>query len=145
MLNTEKTQLALAIAMRAHRGQRDKAGEDYIKHPLYIAEQMDDEDSTVVALLHDVVEDSDITFDELCAHGFSVRVIDALKLLTHDDGEDYFSYIARVRENPLAAKVKLADLRHNSDWTRLPDISENDRTRLEKYRRSIGMLSCAEG
>ena len=117
MIYTELTNKAMKIAYAAHHGQLDYNGIPYIFHPLHLAEQMDDEISFCVALLHDVVEDTEVTMEEL-AKEFPAGVIDALKLLTHDDGADYFTYVRAIKENPIAKKVKLADIAHNSDQTR---------------------------
>lgn len=143
MLYTEMTVRAARIAEQAHRGQYDKGGMPYIYHPLHLAEQMTDEYTAAAALLHDVMEDTDITEAELAAQ-FPPRVMDALRLLTHDPAEDYFDYVKRIRDHPDARAVKLADLRHNSDTSRLnaedaadPDTAE----RSEKYRRAIQILT----
>lgn len=117
MIYTELTNKALRIAYAAHAGQLDKCGAPYIFHPAHVAEQMDDEASTCVALLHDVVEDSDITLDDL-AREFPPEVVEGVRLMTHDPEVDYLDYVRAIRGNPLATKVKLADLAHNSDETR---------------------------
>ena len=117
MIYTELTNKALRIAYDAHAGQLDKCGTPYIAHPLHVAEQMDDETSTCVALLHDVVEDSDVTLDDL-AREFPPEVVEGVRLMTHDPEVDYLDYVRAIRGNPLAMKVKLADLAHNSDETR---------------------------
>lgn len=117
MIYTELTNKALRIAYDAHAGQLDKCGTPYIAHPLHVAEQMDDETSTCVALLHDVVEDSDVTLDDL-ARDFPPEVVEGVRLMTHDPEVDYLDYVHAIRGNPLATKVKLADLAHNSDETR---------------------------
>ncbi|MBQ3390351.1 MAG: HD domain-containing protein [Firmicutes bacterium] len=125
---------ALEIAWKAHEGQKDKGGKPYIRHPLSVAAQMDTEEEITTALLHDVVEDSDYTFEDLEAAGFPERVMEALRLLTHDDDTDYFEYVRKLRENDLARKVKLADLAHNSREDRLGrNPTEEDWKRLEKY------------
>lgn len=117
MIYTELTNKAMKIAYAAHHGQLDYNGIPYIFHPLHLAEQMDDEISCCVALLHDVVEDTAVTMEEL-AREFPAEVIEALKLLTHDDDVEYFSYVRAIKSNPIAKKVKLADIAHNSDQTR---------------------------
>ena len=117
MIYTELTNKALRIAYDAHAGQLDKCGAPYIAHPLHVAEQMDDEASTCVALLHDVVEDSDVALDDL-AREFPPEVVEGVRLMTHDPEVDYLDYVRAIRGNPLATKVKLADLAHNSDETR---------------------------
>ena len=117
MIYTELTNKALRIAYNAHHGQLDYNGIPYIFHPIHLAEQMDDEFSCCVALLHDVVEDTDVTMEEL-AQEFPAAVIDALKLMTHGDDVEYFTYVAAIKHNPIAKKVKLADIAHNSDQSR---------------------------
>ena len=122
MINTKLTRLASKIAYKAHEGQTDKAGVPYIFHPIHIAEQMDTEASCIVALLHDVVEDSDITIDYLSKY-FSEEIMVALKILTKSETDDYIEYIKRVKTNKLATKVKLKDLEHNKDLTRLDIVN----------------------
>lgn len=117
MVYTKMTIEALKLAYNAHLGQVDSSGLPYIFHPYHLAEQMNDEISCTVALLHDVVEDTDVTMDEL-QKKFPIEVTDALKLLTHEPDVEYFDYVAKVKENPIAKKVKLEDLKHNSDETR---------------------------
>ena len=120
MIYTKLTKKAMNIAYKAHHGQKDKGGFPYINHPLHLAEQMDDEYSTCVALLHDVVEDSDITLNDL-SKIFPYEIINAVSLLTKRDGEMYSDYIGRIKKNPIATKVKLADVVHNMDKTRCID------------------------
>ncbi len=117
MIYTPLTNKAMKIAYQAHHGQVDKSGMPYIFHPAHLAEQMEDEISCCAALLHDVVEDTSVTMEEL-AREFPAEVIEVLKLLTHDDDTDYFDYVRAIKANPIAVKVKLADLAHNSDQTR---------------------------
>ncbi|MBQ4066781.1 MAG: bifunctional (p)ppGpp synthetase/guanosine-3',5'-bis(diphosphate) 3'-pyrophosphohydrolase [Clostridia bacterium] len=141
MIYTEDTKKALKLCFEAHRDQLDKSGMPYVFHPFHLAEQMTDEDSTVTALLHDVVEDTELTFDELRSMGFSERVISALELLTHDPDVPYTDYVLKIRENPLARAVKLADLGHNSDLSRLDTVDEKALSRREKYLRAIELLT----
>ncbi|MDR0302833.1 MAG: hypothetical protein LBI04_11060 [Treponema sp.] len=142
MIYTELTKKALQIAYDAHNGQIDKAGLPYIFHPFHLAEQMNDEISVCVALLHDIVEDTTISFDDLAEQGISDKVIDTLRLLTHDDALPYMDYIKKIKEseNTAAIAVKLADLKHNSDTSRLEKIDKNVSVRLEKYRKAIEVL-----
>lgn len=140
MIYTKNTRKAIIIAYNAHINQKDRSGLPYILHPIHLAEQMDTEEECIVALLHDVVEDTEVTFKEL-EKEFSKTIIDALKLLTHDKETDYFEYIEKIKSNPLAKKVKLADLKHNSDETRLEKITEKDITRNKKYVKAIKILS----
>ena len=143
MINTKLTRLASKIAYKAHEGQVDKAGVPYIFHPIHIAEQMDTEESCIVALLHDVVEDSDITIDYLSKY-FSEEVMAALKILTKNENDDYVEYIKRVKTNKLATKLKLKDLKHNSDLTRLDIVTDEDRERSTKYINAIRYLEDIE-
>lgn len=140
MIYTEATKKALKLCFRAHRDQTDKSGLPYVFHPFHLAEQMQDEDSTVVALLHDIVEDTDTTIDDLIAMGFNDRVIAAIRLMTHDDAVPYMDYVARIKENPIARAVKLADLAHNSDPARLDAMDDWTKARMEKYARAIHLL-----
>ena len=140
MLYTPLTQKAMKIAFEAHKNQTDKNGIPYIYHPVHLAEQMDSENTICVALLHDVVEDTSMTFEDLQAEGFSPEIIDSLKLLTHDDAVPYMEYVKEIKKNPIATKVKLADLRHNSDLTRLDKVNEKALKRVEKYKKAIEML-----
>lgn len=140
MIYTKMTKLALRLCFDSHKDQNDKSGMPYVFHPFHLAEQMQDEDSTIVALLHDVVEDTDMTIEDLRDMGFSERVCDAISLMTHRDGVPYMEYVASIKQNPIAKAVKLADLRHNSDMTRLDSITLIDVAREEKYRRAIEIL-----
>ena len=117
MIYTELTNKAMCLAYSAHHGQTDKNGIPYLFHPIHLAEQMEDEVSCCAALLHDVAEDTAVTMDEL-AREFPPEVIAVLKLLTRKEGVDYFDYVRAIKANPVAVKVKLADLAHNSDQTR---------------------------
>ena len=135
MIYTELTNKALCIAYDAHAGQRDKCGAPYIFHPAHAAEQMDDEISTCVALLHDVVEDTDVTLEDL-AREFPPAVVEGVRLMTHDPAVDYLDYVRAIKSNPTAVKVKLADLAHNSDETRFAGTSvapEDLERRRRKY------------
>ena len=141
MIYTPLTIKAMQIAYSAHHGQTDKAGVPYIFHPIHLAEQMTDELSVCAALLHDVAEDTAVTLGEL-AEVFPEEVIAALRLLTHDKDTDYLDYIRKIRGDPVARAVKLADLRHNSDVSRLGrKLSPADETRLSKYAAAIAILT----
>ena len=118
MIYTKMTNKAMMVAYNAHHGQVDKCGIPYIFHPIHLAEQMDDEISCTVALLHDVVEDTEITIKDL-AKLFPVEVIDAVNLLTRNNETSYYEYIEALKSNKVAVKVKLADLDHNLDITRM--------------------------
>lgn len=140
MIYTQLTKKAINIAYNAHMGQFDYFGIPYIFHPIHLAEQMDTEQECVVAILHDVVEDTDVTIEEL-EKDFPIEIINAIKLLTHDKSVDYMEYIRYIKKNPLATKVKLADLTHNSDLTRLNEITDKDIRRTEKYKKAIEFLT----
>jgi (p)ppGpp synthase/HD superfamily hydrolase len=121
MIYTPMTIRAMEIAYDAHHGQTDKSGVPYIFHPLHLAETMDDEISCCVALLHDTVEDTSITLEQL-AEVFPAAVVEAVGLLTHDPAEDYYDYVRAIKSNPIARKVKLADLAHNLDASRFAGV-----------------------
>lgn len=140
MIYTPMTKQALRLCFAAHKDQLDKSGLPYVFHPFHLAEQMTDEDTTTVALLHDVVEDTPYTFADLAAMGFPDRVLEALRLLTHSPEVPYMDYVAALKHNPIARAVKLADLRHNSDETRLDHMDDWARKRAEKYRAAIALL-----
>ena len=140
MIYTEMTKKALKLSFEAHKEQKDKGGLPYVYHPFHLAEQMISEEAVVVALLHDVVEDTDRSLDDIRAQGFPESVIEALALLTHDKATPYFDYVARVKTNPIAREVKLADLEHNADLSRLDKVEEKDKARAEKYRQAAAIL-----
>ncbi|MBR0473943.1 MAG: bifunctional (p)ppGpp synthetase/guanosine-3',5'-bis(diphosphate) 3'-pyrophosphohydrolase [Erysipelotrichaceae bacterium] len=141
MIYTDATRKAMKLCFEAHKDQVDKSGVPYVFHPFHVAESMTDENSTVVALLHDVIEDTEYTIDDLKAMGVNDEVLEALRLMTHDKDEDYFSYIRRISKNELARSVKLSDLKHNSDLSRLDhEPTEEDLERYGKYQKSIRML-----
>ena len=131
---------ALALALKAHAGQKDKADQPYILHPLRVMVQMEDSRAKIVALLHDVLEDSEITLNELSQAGFEDEILQAVDCLTKRDGEDYFAYLERVAQNKLARQVKMADLKDNLDVTRLKEITPADRQRLNKYLKALSFL-----
>lgn len=143
MLYTPITKKVLRYCFESHAGQFDKNGIPYVNHPLHLAEQMETENETVVALLHDVMEDCDKTPDDLRALGISEQAVEALELLTHAQEVPYLDYVRTIKDNPLATKVKLADLQHNSDLTRLDDVRERDIARLCKYREARALLGAA--
>ena len=140
MIYTELTKKALRLCFEAHKDQLDKSGLPYVFHPFHLAEQMDTEETVCVALLHDVVEDTDYTLEDLIAMGFPKPVTDALALMTHDENVPYLDYVAKLKYNPIARQVKLADLKHNSDLTRLDRIDEKALERVEKYRKAMELL-----
>ena len=141
MIYTEMTKKALKLCFAAHKDQTDKSGMPYVFHPFHLAEQMPDEDTTIVALLHDVIEDTPYTLDDLRAMGFNEQVLDALALMTHDKRIPYMDYVAKIKGNKIARPVKLADLKHNSDLSRLNNVDEKAMKRIDKYRQAIALLS----
>ena len=142
MIYTSLTNKAMRIAYEAHHGQVDKSGIPYIFHPIHLAEQMEDEISCCVALLHDTVEDTDVTLEQL-RDMFPAEVVDAVALLTHGAGTNYYDYVRRIRDNPIARRVKLADLAHNSDQTRCIGSSLTEKQLAywkDKYAKAKAML-----
>ena len=140
MIYTDLTRKAMQFAYDAHHGAVDSTGVPYIFHPMHLAEQMDTEYACCAALLHDVVEDTDITLDDLRAAGFPLPVIVAVGLLTHDPRVDYFDYVRALKANPIAKAVRLADLKHNSDLSRWPRLDEQDIERNRKYAMAKAIL-----
>ncbi|HEY0735347.1 MAG TPA: HD domain-containing protein [Herpetosiphonaceae bacterium] len=134
---------AIAIAAQAHQEQRDKAGAPYILHPLRMMAQMRGEDERIVAVLHDLIEDTEWTLDQLRAEGFSDDVLEAIDCLTRRDDESYEAFIERASHNELARKVKLADLEDNMDLRRIAEVTDKDLERLHKYHRARQMLLTA--
>lgn len=132
---------AFQIATQAHLGQYDKAGAAYIYHPLHIASEFVDDMHYLTAILHDVIEDSGISLEDLRVYGIPSPVVTAVDSLTKRTGEDYNNYLKRVKENPIACAVKLADLRHNMRLDRLPVVTETDLARAEKYTKAIKYLT----
>lgn len=141
MIYTEMTKKAMRLMFEKHKDQYDKSGIPYVFHPFHVAEQMDDENTTIVALLHDIVEDTDTTFEDLKELGFSDEVIDALRLMTHDKNIDYYEYVENISKNPIARKVKIKDLEHNMDTTRLEVVEDKDIKRLQKYKKCHNFLT----
>ena len=144
MIYTPMTKAALALCFAAHKDQVDKSGLPYVFHPFHLAEQMESEDEVCVALLHDVMEDSGLTADDLRAKGMNETVMDALLLMTHDPAVPYMDYVKQLAPNPIARKVKLADLRHNSDPSRLERMTERDLARAAKYAQAIALLESGQ-
>lgn len=141
MIYTSQTKKALKLCFEAHKHQTDKCGLPYVFHPFHVAEQMTSEDTTVVALLHDVVEDTQYTLNDLEKMGFRETVIAALALLTHEKSLPYLKYVWQIRGNPVARAVKQADLQHNSDLSRLDCVTEKDKTRVLKYKMASAILA----
>ena len=140
-MKQSQSEKAYKIAKKAHLGQVDKAGEDYIKHPEKVASFVKTDEEKAVAYLHDVIEDTELTLEDLHEYEFSKEVIEAVDIITKKKGEDYQSYLNSVKKNKLARAVKLADLRHNSDLTRLTKVTEKDIERKEKYQKAIDFLN----
>lgn len=140
-MKQSQSEKAYKIAKKAHLGQVDKAGEDYIKHPEKVASFVKTDEEKAVAYLHDIIEDTELTLEDLSEYGFSKEVIEAVNIITKKRGEDYQSYLNSVKNNKLARAVKLADLRHNSDLTRLTKVTEKDIKRKEKYQKAIDFLN----
>ena len=134
MIYTELTNKAMRIAYEAHHGQYDLNGVPYIFHPYHVAEQMPDEITTCVALLHDVVEDTDVTIEQL-EQVFPKEVTEAVRLLTHEKGTEYPDYIGRIKDNPVARTVKLADIAHNSDMSRITDTNKVPEEKIIHWKR----------
>jgi (p)ppGpp synthase/HD superfamily hydrolase len=142
MSNLER---AIEIAVLAHKGQTDKGGNPYILHPLRVMMALDSETEKIVGILHDVVEDSDWTFEDLEKEGFGPDVLEALKSVTknhdeHGTDEGYFRFVERAKQNSIGLRVKIADLQDNIDVSRLPEVDEKTKQRIDKYRKSLEML-----
>lgn len=140
MIYTPMTKMAMKLCFEAHKDQIDKSGMPYVFHPFHLAEQMMDEETTIVALLHDVVEDTNYTIADLKEMGFSKNVLSAIELMTHNPDIPYMDYVAQIKTNPIAKAVKLADLRHNSDMSRLDSVTPYDEARAKKYKAAIELL-----
>ena len=144
MTNMATVEDAVSIAVRAHRGQRDKAGAPYLLHPLRMMLRMDTEAAMMAAVLHDVVEDTEWTLERLREAGFSEEVLEAVDCLTHREGESYQEFVERVRTNPIARQVKIADLEDNMNVRRMNQLGPKELERMEKYHRAWRVLT-AEG
>tara|TARA_B100001093_G_scaffold490436_1_gene529469 strand:- start:398 stop:820 length:423 start_codon:yes stop_codon:yes gene_type:complete len=132
---------AIEIAKEAHKGAKDKGGHDYINHPIRVMHAMINDQEKIVAILHDVVEDSDWTFDRLKEEGFEDSVIESLRYVTkHSEEEDYQEFIKRAATNKIATKVKMADIEDNLDLSRLGTLTEKDLTRIKKYKKALKYL-----
>lgn len=140
MKYTELTIKAMRLAYEAHKEQYDKGGVPYIFHPYHIAEQLEEEYDICVALLHDVVEDTEVTLEDLEQAGFPKEVVEAVGLMTRDKEITYLDYVRRLKTNPIAKKVKLLDLAHNTDPTRLVDGKEKSASLLDRYAKAKAIL-----
>lgn len=141
MLFTPMTRKAMTLAYEAHHGQTDRSGVPYIFHPARVAENFTNEAVACTAWLHDVVEDTDLTIQDIRLAGFGTVICDALRLLTHDKSVPYMDYVRAIAENPIAKAVKMADLQDNMDTSRLPEVDEAALKRLEKYWEAYRILS----
>ncbi len=135
---------AITIASKAHEGQVDKAGQPYIQHPLAVMAQVDSPEAKIVAVLHDTLEDSDFTVDDLVSAGFTPEIISAVQAITKHPDESYEEYLDRVMSNPLAMTVKIADVSHNMDLTRITNPTEADYQRLARYEVILQRLRAAQ-
>ena len=132
---------AIEIAQEAHKGVKDKGGHDYIHHPIRVMHAMSNDQEKIVAILHDVVEDSDWTFERLKEEGFEDSVIESLRCVTkYSEEEDYQEFIKRAATNKIATKVKMADIEDNLDLSRLGTLTEKDLTRIKKYKKALKYL-----
>ena len=142
MLYTEKTKKAMLYAYRVHDGQFDKGGMPYILHPLAVAEMMgDDEDAVIVALLHDVIEDTSVRAQDLLCAGFDDEVVQSVVSISREPGEPYSAYLDRVKMDRLATKVKIGDLKHNSDLGRLNHVDKEAISLHKRYLKAIEFLT----
>ena len=145
MLYTPATKAAMKICYEAHSGQVDKSGLPYVFHPFHLAEQMDTEHEICAALLHDVMEDTDTTPDDLVAAGIPNEYVATCVKLKHYPNVPYMDYVEALKDDPVALRIKIADLRHNSDLSRLDGkATEKDLQRLEKYRKALCLLQGSE-
>ena len=129
-----------AFAEKAHSGQFDMGGHPYIEHPRYVASMVDGETAKIAALLHDTVEDTDVTLDDIRAE-FGDEIAEIVGLLTHKKGTPYMEYIKAIAQNDTAKKVKIADLTHNMDTSRLLSFRDGDKKRIEKYQKALAFLA----
>lgn len=133
MSELELLEKAIAIAVDAHRGQKDRYGAAYILHPIRVMNRVDTLPEKTVAILHDVVEDTDWTFEDLKQEGFPEKIVEAVRCLTKKEGEDYDDFVSRSAKNAIARCVKLGDLEDNMDVRRMPEVSQESLSRLNKY------------
>ncbi len=140
-----KLEEAILLAVQAHQGQVDKADNPYILHPLRMMTRMRTEPEMMAAVLHDVVEDTDWTFEQLREKGFPEEVLVAVECLTKREGEDYMAFVERAKANRIARQVKIADIEDNMDVRRISDFTSRDADRMTKYNRAWQLLTEAEG
>lgn len=132
---------AIALAAQAHRGQKDKAGCPYIFHPFRLMLSMTSEAEQMAAVLHDVVEDTDVTLDDLQSQGYPAEVVESVALLTHADGVPYMEYVEAIKPHELARAVKIADLKDNMNLSRIAQPTAKDLARIEKYQKALELLT----
>ncbi len=137
----ELREKAMQIAIKVHNGQVDKGGNDYINHPIRVSENCSLDEDKIVALLHDTIEDGDITAEYLIMQGFPHDIVDAVLSVSRNKDEGYFDFILRCKANPIGRRVKIADLKDNMDITRLNELTEKDINRLKKYHKAYKMLN----
>ncbi|MCW8901493.1 MAG: GTP pyrophosphokinase [Gammaproteobacteria bacterium] len=135
---------AIEIAVHAHSGQLDKAGKPYILHPLRIMLKFQNELEQITAVLHDVIEDSELSIKDLESHGFHASVLRAIDCLTKRYNEEYIDFIVRVSADDLATKIKIADLKDNMELTRLPSVEDEDLLRVQKYKKALNILESTD-
>jgi (p)ppGpp synthase/HD superfamily hydrolase len=133
-------ELAIKVATKAHEGQFDKGGKPYILHPQTVATSLDSTENKIVAYLHDVVEDTDITLEDLKDLGFTCRVVNSVRILTKSKGVSYNDYLKFIKKDSNAWHVKMADIKHNMDISRIPNPTEKDFARVEKYKKALFFL-----
>ncbi|WP_253300378.1 HD domain-containing protein [Paenibacillus lautus] len=133
-------EMAISIALKAHKGQVDKGGNPYILHPLAVMNRVETIEEKIVAVLHDVVEDTEVTIDQLRETGFSEEILEAINLLTKAKEDSYEEFIEKTLKNRIARNVKIADIKENMNLSRIQDPSEQDYMRLEKYKRALERL-----
>lgn len=131
---------AIELAVTAHRGQKDRSGRPYILHPLWLMQQFEDARAMIVAVLHDTVEDSSLTLQDLKSEGFSEEIVEAIDALTRRKDETYEQFILRLKPQPLALRIKLADIEHNLDVRRLSQLNKDDLKRVDKYHKAWCVL-----
>lgn len=133
-------ELAIEVATQAHKGQLDKGGNPYILHPQAVAATLDSTENKIVAYLHDVVEDTEITIEDLKEMGFSYRIVNSIRILTKSKDISYEDYLKSVKKDSNAWHVKMADIKHNMDISRIPEPTAKDFARIEKYKKALAFL-----
>lgn len=150
IINSQRTrydkllELAISVATKAHEGQVDKGGNPYVTHLKAVADALDSTENKIVAYLHDICEDTPTTFDDLTNMGFTKRIVNSVRILTKTEGVSYEDYLKFVKMDSNAWHVKMADLKNNMDISRIPNPSETDFERLEKYKKALAFLEGKE-